>query len=260
LAITYLHVCINCQESYSDQHNSPKSDSVCPTCTMMPEYHTSDLDLLTNEDLGQEAGESDVRIFTTEASGAHHIEVIPGAKRPLGRPRKSPISPNTAVYKIAERQCELCHRTYKPKSHRQKVCVLCKDDYTKIKTAEKRERKNLLKREARAQLPKTQRALEMGADRLLREAKAEAVKTVKPKTFELVVDTAGTTLEPRFTSLKRQPPQATYDGFWVLEKTGMTHDNRPYDIRKSPITGQIAICLCNPTEVYLSDATTQTPL
>jgi hypothetical protein len=261
MPINYLHICQECGESFSDVTNTPKDISFCPSCIMAP---ASSKAMEAEDFLGmsiQREGD-EVHLKVTEANGLKHTEIIPPAiPRIRGRPRKVQIRPNNYESKMPPRNCTVCNREYQPHCHTQKACNLCRDG---LKAARVKKRNDQVKEKRHAKGRAIEGnvrnwSLEQQATAML--VAAEPVPTPKKKPDPTIsVETSGTCLVPGIIEVKRQPLSATYEGYWVLEKTGMTHDNRAYDIRKSPITGQIAICLCNPTEVYLSDATTQTPL
>ena len=241
MAITYLHICTQCDLSYSDQINTPKNEAVCPACTMQPDFDIKN-EFTNDDNLSTHDGEHN----TLYVDGKK--EVLPRACGSTKSMSKHHIPHNAQTTKNRpEKNCEACGKPYQPRGNRQKWCNLCQDTC--------RAKKAKVKNDARPKndfiMKKSEK--EAIADDLLKASIKKVPEKIVSNT--LVFDTAGTSINPGFTRVKRQPAGTVYEGFWTLEKTGTTFDHRQYDVRRNPISGQVAVCLCNPTEVYLSDAT-----
>lgn len=241
--LRYLHTCLSCGEAFDDEINTPKEDSYCCHCTMLPElndkhYHVDAPAGISpgGRRLIHTKGEENAEVIDSGLTG---LRVKGTANLAASKPQRHHI--------FKKKNCKNCQKIFEPDSGNCKHCPDCR----KLPIVKVRQAKLYLKEQ---ETPHTGQGrhvnkpnkvtLEKLADGLISEA------TGKPANRITDAYTTGLNL------LKKQDTIGELPGLWVRYKdSGLTYDKRQYVTSKELITGQVCIDLWNPRERYVSDST-----
>ena len=237
MAITYLHTCIVCSNSYSDQQNTQKAEATCPTCLMMPSVS---YDTLMDEDrLDTITIPNDSPlIFTKDRDGGIEKERLKSGltgQRVIGK--ANPHQNNLhCSHTFKRKSCSQCKKSFKPTGGRDIFCDECKP-LTVKKTASIRKfvARDKDKNYSGQPIKKpTKYELKKLADGLITEASPEIDRIELMPTEDFPVG---------LTQVKKQEnADCKLDGYWQdFAMTGTTKEGYPYKLARNIIDGRVCI-------------------
>ena len=237
MAITYLHNCIVCSNSFSDQQNTPKTEAMCPTCLMMPDVNNNvilDEDRLDTVETPNDAP----LIFTKGRDGDIERERLKSGltgQRVIGKANPH-LNNLHCSHTFKKKLCSRCKKSYKPTGGRDIFCAECKP-LTVKKTASirkfvARDKDKIysgqpIKKPSKFELKKL-------ADGLITEASPEIDRIELTPTEEFPIG---------LTQVKKQADATCkLDGYWQdYATTGTTKEGFPYKLARNIIDGRVCI-------------------
>jgi hypothetical protein len=248
MPLKYLHVCLSCGEAFDNEINTPKEESYCPHCEMLPEtgqpYHADAEACLTpggTRTIITEPKEGEEKYVETIQSGmtGQHIKGTSNLK--ANKPHSRHV--------FKKKPCKKCKKIFQPTSGNDVYCATCKP----LSLVKSKQAKLYLQEQ---ETPHPGRGRHVNKpDRIALEKLATGLIS-EPRDLTGVSTKATVHYMPGMNLLKPQKIDEPLEGLWIKYKeAGLTHDKRQYVVSKEIITGAIAVDLWSPRERYISDST-----